>query len=247
MQKWNKSNKKTENPLSNPPFVTNNNLTPTIELLAGGARWAARKGTSALYVNWKDNYEKHCNTTGVNWSYPIESHMDDYRSLITTALETSGFEITYTGDIPDDLTSFDLIVLFVYFAIEPHHEPLIRDFIENGGGVVLLSGSPGYLISYSKNLYTDTNLEKIQDWFGAGTYLNTGGTVRIACDNPFGTSITTSEIIKIGTSNSFYAAVNSLNANSKPIAFWESGSVFAFTHEYGSGRVYYQASFGRRS
>jgi hypothetical protein len=37
------------------------------------------------------------------------------------------------------------------------------------------------------------------------------------------------------------AAVSSLESNANPVGFWDSGLVFAFTHEFGKGRVYYQA------
>ncbi|MHA2347730.1 MAG: hypothetical protein ACXACP_13505, partial [Candidatus Hodarchaeales archaeon] len=101
-------NKKTEEPILPPSPDSNTNITlsSSLKLLAGGIEWAAQEGKAVLFVNWKDNYENHHNTDGVNWLYPIDADIDEYRTLITAALEYSRFRITYSGDIPVDLTSF---------------------------------------------------------------------------------------------------------------------------------------------
>ena len=54
-------NKKTDTPTPTPTPTqkdsTNSTLNPTLELLAGGARWAAQNGYNALYINWEYNYQ----------------------------------------------------------------------------------------------------------------------------------------------------------------------------------------------
>jgi hypothetical protein len=226
---------------STPQFA----MSPSLELFGAGARWAARNGTSALYVNWKDNWNAHHSTDGGNWVWFGEAAMDNWRSSITNALQQSGFQVKHAGDIPESLDSYDLVVLSAYYAVEPRHEPLIRDYILNGGSIVMWAGAPCYLPAYSKTLSTNTNLTSIQEWFGSSYYINAGGLAITAFDNPFGTSLQENDVV-LRTSGFTYAGVHSLAGTAQAIAFWSSGvifggAIFAFTHEYGAGRVYYQA------
>ena len=87
--------------------------------------------------------------------------MSNYRSSIIIALESSGFEVTTAGDIPEDLSNYDLVVIFAYYAVEPRHEPQIREYVYNGGNVVFIAASQNYLTSYSKSLTCNSNLEQI--------------------------------------------------------------------------------------
>ena len=231
--------RKTDTP--SPPNDSNMSLTPPLQLLSGGAKWAAQGGKTALYVNWRDNWAAHHLTDGAGWNwYWSESKMDKYTSSTTTALEHAGLEVTLAGDIPDNLSGYDLVVISAYYAVEPRHEPLIKDYVFNGGSVIFWAGAQCYLTGYSKTMSAGTDLTSIQEWFGCSKYLNTEGTVHPAFDNPFGTELLTNDILFSGEIP-WHAGVTSLNADSQAIAFWNSGAVFAFTHEYGDGRVYYQA------
>ncbi len=143
-------NKKTDSPIPTQTLAPNNsiltNLNPSLELLAGGARWAAQEGNSALYINWLDNYKSHHTIDGIDWVwYGSETKMDLMQVSIIAALELTGFEVTLTGDVPDDLTPYDVIVMYAYYAVEPHLEFLILEYIYNGGNVVLLYGIPTIL------------------------------------------------------------------------------------------------------
>ncbi len=234
-------------PSPTPQTPTKSELQPSLELLSGGARWAAREGKSALYVNWLDNWNAHHLSGGADWEWFSEASMQNWRSSITAALEQAGFEVTLSGDIPDDFNSYDLVVLFAYYAVEPQHEPLIRDYILNGGSLVVLAGTQQYLTVYSKSLstspsyfgdFSDENTS-MQEWFGCSGYVNTGGSASPAFDYPFETSLSVNDILFSGVPT--HAGVNSLNENATAIAFWSSGDIFAFTYEYGDGRIYYQA------
>ena len=167
--------------------------------------------------------------------------MSNYRFSIITTLEVSGFEVTTAGDIPENLSNYDLVFFFAYYAVEPRHEPLIKDYIYNGGNVVFIAATQNYLTSYSKTLSCNSNLEQIENWFGASTFLNRGGPTRTVFDNPFGTSLTSNE--NLITCQSSASAVTSLSSSAKVIAVYDSGEVFAFTHEFGAGRVYYQVAY----
>ena len=234
-------NKKIFTPTSTPTPTLNTNITlnPTLELLAGGTKWAAQEGKTVLYINWLDNRITSDSPTGSNLEKKSEKTLSGWRTSIISALEQTNLEVTPAGNLPENLTKYDVVVIFAYYAVEPQYEPLIKEYIKNGGGVVLIAGTPCYLAAYSKSLSCTTNLQKIKEWFGAGTYVNAGGNSRVAFDNPFGSNLSTNEILYTSAPND--ASVGSLSSNAKPIAYLDSGQVFAFTYEYGLGRVYYQA------
>jgi hypothetical protein len=223
---------------------------PSLVLFGAGARWAARNGTSALFVNWKDNWAAHHLTDGANWDWIPESYMERTCSSITNALQQSGFDVTLAGEIPNSLGDYDLVVLHAYYAIEPRHESIIRDYVLNGGNVVMLAATQAYFTVYSKSRspYSSVSARSgndflsLQEWFGASNYVNEGGSASPAFDNPFGTFLSQSDLVFTRSGVPKHAGFSSLSADAKAIAFWSSGAVFAFTHEYGDGRVYYQST-----
>lgn len=216
-------------------------LPASMILLGGASRWAAGNGNSALYVNWKDNYLAHHLTDGVNWGpWPQESDMDDWRIAVSYALAQYGFNVVFAGDIPANLNDYDLVVILAYWAVEPKHAQLIQNYLAGGGGVVLLSGVPPYFVDYEKDWWTTTNLNSIHDWFGASWYVNVGGSATVTIDNPFNTGLPAGETLcsGVGYSN---AAVDSLDSDTQIVATWSCGCPYGFTHEYGQGKLYYQA------
>lgn len=224
--------------------MSSDSLPPSLTLLGGGAKWAAGNGSQALFVNWKDNWLAHHSTDGADWHWGswITSNMDDWRYTISSTLLQYGFDVEFAADIPETLEGFDVVVLSAYYAIEPQHNQQMREYISNGGGVVLLKGVPCFFPAYDKDLWTTTNLRSIQDWFGASRYANTNGDAIVTIGNPFGTDILDgfTLIEDVGPSA---AAIIELNETAQIVAQWESGEVCAFSHEFGLGRVYYQAAF----
>lgn len=240
-------NRKTDEPLPSPsPSPTpvfDDSLTPSLKLLGGGARWASPEGKNALYINHKDHWEAHHLTDGVDWGpWFSEKTMDKWRASVAATLEQAGFEVTFAGDVPEDLSGYDLVVFEAMWAVEPKHVPLVRDYLSNGGGVVIWGGVPCYFSAYCKDrwpyLVGGTDLSSYQDWFGAQGFANTNGNANLVVDKPFGTELSNGETVFSGTGSA--KAVHTLNEDAQVIAFWESGPVFAFTHEYNEGRVYYQ-------
>jgi hypothetical protein len=220
-------------------------LPPTLTLLGGASKWAAGNGTTALYVDWKDNWLIHHQTDGANWGpWSAEADLDNLRFSVGKALTDYGLNVVYAGDIPENLTGYDLLVLEAYYAVEPKDAPLIRDFIQNGGGVVLLSGVPCYLVAYCKDYWPyrfgGSDLSSIQEWFGASCYVNTGGYANVSVDNPFDLPLMTGDSLVEGVGYSC-ASVAGLNNDTQTVAEWGTGESFAFSHLYGAGRVYYQA------
>jgi hypothetical protein len=223
----------------------NSSLTPSLKLLGGGARWAARNGTSALYINEKDNWVAHHLTDGADWGpWLPESVMDNWRSLISSTLEQAGFEVTFAGDIPKSLNSYDLVVIEASWAVEPRHVQLVKEYLSSGGGLVILRGVPCYFNVYCKDHWPGeigADLTPIQEWFGSSVYVNIHGYSRLIVDKPFGTDLANKTIVYNGLTGS-EKGVTSLNSSAQTIALWEWGSIyaFAFTYEYGTGRLYYQ-------
>jgi hypothetical protein len=221
-------------------------LSPSLALLGGGAKWAAGNGSSVLYVDWKDSWVNHHLTDGASWGpWPLEESMDNWTTWVSDALTSNGLNVHLAGDIPDNLTGYDLVVLHAYWAIEPRHEPLLHEFIANGGGVVVLSGAAEFLRHYCKDWWTyalplDNASELVNEWLGSNYYINTGGLARVTVDSPLNTSLAYNSVLfdSPGWSN---AAVSGLHDGCNVVATWDSGLAFAYTYSYGSGRVYYQA------
>ena len=227
-----------------PTTSSNESLTPSLKLLAGGAKWVAPNGTSALYVNHKDNWAAHHLTDGADWGpWFSETTMDNWRSSTSSILEQAGFAVTFAGDIPETLKDYDLVVIEAVWAVEPKHVPLIKDYLSNGGGVVILRSVPCYLSVYCKDHWPGTSgadLTSIQEWFGGSTYQNLCGQARLVVDNPFGTDLAYDDVVYTGFAGS-EKGITSLNSNAQAVATWEGSScAFAFTYEYGKGRLYYQ-------
>lgn len=229
-------------------FLASVTLPPSLILLGGGTQWAGHNGSSALYVDWKDNWVAHHETDGVDWGpWPLESDMDDMRFSAAYVLEKFGFNVQFAGDMPESLSGYDVVVIHAYWTVEPRHEALIREYVSNGGGVVLLSGVPEFLRCYCKDWWTyrcgsDFSSLNMSQWLGADYYVNTGGYANLTVDNPFGTLLQANDTLIEGSGYS-NAAEGGLHNDSQIIALWWTGPVFAFTHEFGAGRVYYQATF----
>src|SRR4030042_221065 len=63
---------------------TSTNMSTSLTLLGGGARWAGRNGTSALYIDWKDNWLNHHLTDGASWGpWPEEAYMDNLTASVS--------------------------------------------------------------------------------------------------------------------------------------------------------------------
>ena len=218
-------------------------LTPSATLFGAGARWASENGTSVLYVDWLDNYYAH-NDSG--WGpYWGEGYLAAIKNTTVTALEQQGFDVTCVADVPNDISSYDLVVFEAYYAVEPKHVSLVRDYLADGGSVIVTGGAPCYFSTYCKDMWPyitgGQNLAALQDWFGSAYYINSGGRANLVFDNPFGTSLS--------TQTAFYyidaygaAGVASMSNRTQVLATWQDGTVFAFTHEYGTGRLYYQVA-----
>jgi len=245
------TNAYTPNPL-NPPYIP-----PSMTLLAAGAQWAAQNGTQTLFIDWEDNYLAHGNTDGINWGpWPNETDMMNWTDSIYYMLTQAGLNVTLAGDIPSDLSGYNLLVIQAYWACTPSLLAEVANFIAGGGGVVLLSGVPEFFRTYctswwTYDLPTDPLSENMSQVFACdGNYFNTGGYANVTVDNPFGTTLMSADTLyeSAGLSN---AGIYNPENGAQVIAEWNPGlyglgdylPAFAYTYQYGLGRVYYQASF----
>lgn len=208
---------------------------PSLMLLGAGTKWAAGgEGGMALYVNWQDNLFLHPNPWGPTYTEPNPGDSISY------ILKKNGLQVELAGDIPADLSPYAVVVVTAYWAVEPVHESLFREYVAKGGGVVLVAGVPVFFETYCKDFWCDTwYLPNVQEWFGAGHYANTEGTARATVDNPFGTSLKAGDVVTECPEGSC-AAVYSLAVGAEEIARWDDGNTFAF-HYAPAGRSYYQA------
>jgi len=217
-------------------------LPPSLMLLGAGASWAAAGGNSALYIGWLENIIAHPNPW---WYYYYTlSVAAEWDAVIVHALRQYGLSVDFAGDIPTltDISAYSVVVISAVWACEPSNEPIVRSYISSGGGVVLIGGVPCYFAHYDKDWWIPTDLSPIQEWFGASTYLNSGWDAIVSVDNPFGTSLMAGDSLGFYPAM-WYGAVTGLHADANIIATWTMGPAFSFTHTYGAGRVYYQASF----
>ena len=233
-------------PVPLPTDIPKNGLTPSATLLGAGARWAAQKGISALYIDWLDNYKAHHFSDGANWGpYWNENYLSAIKNTTLTALEQQGFTVTCMADLPDNISNYNLVVFEAWFAVEPKDNQIVRDYLTNGGNVVIIGGVPCFFSTYCKDMWPGVtngqNLTSLQDWFGSSLFVNAGGTANLVVDNPLGTSLQTQNKFYFIDAYGCYS-LTSMNNDSTVLARWSSGTVFAFTHEYGNGRVYYQAA-----
>jgi hypothetical protein len=232
----------TPTPTPTPPSI--DNFSVSMQLFAAGAKWAAQNGTSALYVNWYDNYVAH-HLSDPSWGpYWREGQLGEIKNITVNALEQQGFTVTCVGDVPSDLSSYNLVIFEAWFACEPSQVQQVREYLAGGGNVVVIGGAPCYFATYCKDMWPyvsgGENLATLEDWFGSAQFVNSGGTANLVVDKPFGLPLQSqSQIYRIDAYGCY--ALASMGNDTQVLARWADGAVYAFTHEYGNGRVYYQA------
>jgi hypothetical protein len=227
-----------------PPTSSPSSIDASMVLFGAGVKWAANGGQSVLYVNWYDNYCAH-NLSNPSWGpYWREGELEQVKNRTIEVLEQQGFKVTCVGDVPRDLAGYSVVLFEAWFAIEPAHVELVGDYLANGGNVVITGCAPCYFSTYCRNLWPyqtgGENLLALQDWFGSAQFVNSGGTAKLVVDKPFGTNLNHDSTIYNIDGYGCYA-LTSMSSDAQIIARWLNGPVYAFTHEFGNGRIYYQA------
>jgi hypothetical protein len=149
--------------------------------------------------------------------------MDNWKTSISFALKTAGFEVTIAGDVPEDLSNYDLVVFGALWAVEPKHSTLVREYLSTGGGVIVMGGVPCYFSVYCKDRWPyrfgGTDLSSFEDWFGAGSFVNTKGIARLV-NETFESTLYRDDIVYSGIGSE--KAVSHLSNDSQIVALWDS-------------------------
>lgn len=172
---------------------------------------------------------------------------------VIQTLRSAGFNITVASELDEkiitDLKKYQLIVVVKYEVCCQKLANALKEFVAQGGGVMLYGGVPAVL-PHPKTPADAwhngfKNIEYISEWFGAGGYENIGGKASLVQQNPFNTRLPKDTVLNSvdGRSNA-RIIMGGINKKTKVIARWQSGDIYAFTHNYKDGRVYYQAYLG---
>ena len=235
------------NRIEESPQPSQSELLPSQALFAAGMRWASPNGTQALYINWKDDWLLHGQTDGASWGpWDALETMDAWRNAVTQGLREGGFNITYAGEVPNSLKGYDLVVIeAAWGATHPNNAPEIRRFIAEGGGVAMINITPCFLCvdCYDRWPYIlgGTDLTSISDWFGYSNYYNLQGAAYPCFNHPLGTSLLASDQLFWTYEGSAASVINPVGNCSVIAQYPADGTPFAFTHEFGLGRLYWQA------
>jgi len=226
------------------PSILPTDLDPSMTLFAAGATWAANNGTSVLYINWYDTYCEH-HVSDPDWGpWWREGQMVEIKNVTVNLLEQLGFTVTCTGEMPEALAGYDLVVFESWFAVEPKHVQLVREYLADGGNIVVIGGVPCYFATYCRDMWPyvtgGTNLAALSDWFGSAQFANSGGEAKLVVDKPFGAPLEKDSTIYQIDAYGCYA-LTSMSSDAQVLARWGNDLVYSFTYEYDGGRVFYQA------
>ncbi len=153
---------------------------------------------------------------------------------IDEMLIQAGLGIKHFNAIPSDLSDYTLLIVSDDGACNSTTASYINNFVQNGAGAIIMSGTPALLAGNTVDLST------IRDWFGAGLYGNDGGYGTVTVPNPFGTDLVVDDVVDYSAA-SLAAAVYNLESDATLISKWASGGAHSFSNRFGQGRVFYYA------
>lgn len=155
------------------------------------------------------------------------------RSEIAALVEPHGaavLPVPTSPDLPDEALGADLIVL-ASRTLSPAGQARLRQYLEQGGAVLLGGATPFYLVGQ------DVELAKIALWLGAERYGNYAGPAVPAGDMALTRGIEPDETLQAtGSSACLYQPLGAA-----PILTAGSGGrgMLALAHRFGRGRVGY--------
>jgi len=148
----------------------------------------------------------------------------------------NGLGIKHDTAIPNDLSDYNILIVSDDGACNSTTANYISIFLQDGGGAILMGGTPNPLAGNTDDL------SSISDWFGAGTYGNDCGYGTLV-NNYFGTPLSVNDKLDYTSTNTCgSASVYNLNPESVEISAWSGGGrTHSFIHSFGLGRVFYYA------
>lgn len=157
--------------------------------------------------------------------------------VVSQVFDEIGLKTTISATIPADLSEYDLVFCREYSACTPATAPYIENFVKNGGGAILIGGTPS---TFGGGGWSCRN---ISEWFGTAEYSNVGvSDALVSINNPLGTSLLANDVIEHSTGWGG-AAVNNVAGDATILAQWDYGSdnIHSFIRSFQSGRVAFWA------
>ncbi|HEY8139886.1 MAG TPA: hypothetical protein VIE86_02255 [Nitrososphaera sp.] len=109
----------------------------------------------------------------------------------------------------------------------------IQSYVEDGGGYVYLASAA-----------VPTDLEANYQWIGARSlgFSGVGDIVTVSMDNPLGTSLLEGDVLKQQAPEQSGAVwVDDLEPGAGTLANYSGGEAFAYSYQYGLGKIYFQS------
>ena len=133
-------------------------------------------------------------------------------------------------DVPSDLSGYNVIIAGGSADTELD---VIRTYVEDGGGYVFMSAA-AQTLDFETNSY----------WLGARSFgyegLSTNATV--STDHPLGADLLADVLLMQQAPEESGAIWVELEPGAERLAQYGTGNTFAYSYEFGDGRVYFQAS-----
>ncbi len=151
-------------------------------------------------------------------------------SLIVEMLEDEGYSVTLNSTIPSELDSYNVVVLEGNLG-SPDLDGL-EDYVEDGGGLVYLSGAAESL-----------DLASNYDWLGAHSvaFSGLGENATVSIGDPLGSGLLANDPLMLqAPEQSGAIGVSNLEGGAVVLAQYTNGNAFAYSYEPG-GKVYFHA------
>ena len=151
---------------------------------------------------------------------------------VISLLEDENYALTESSSLPSDLGEFNVVVIKGNHDLGSSLDGL-RSYVEGGGGLVYLSFATETL-----------DLPSNHDWIGAQSYGITapGENATVSVEDPLGSGLPLgAELSKHSSTEPGSLSVGDLESGAQVLAAYTAGGVFAYSYEYGEGRVYFQA------
>lgn len=163
-------------------------------------------------------------------SQPLALHYGASDSPIIEVMEDEGYVVESTV-VFSDPSSYDVVIL--EGSLDSQGMSDIIDYVENGGGLVYLSGAAESL-----------DLEANHGLLGAQAlgFSGFGDNATISSSGPFGSNLLAGDPVRLQSAEQSGALwVNNLESGADSLASYASGNVFAYSYEPAGARVYFQA------
>lgn len=151
-------------------------------------------------------------------------------SLIKEELMKQGFTVLSTEKLPDNLHNYRIVVMSDIGRDAILESKKLKEYVQNGGGLVFLSGSAYWLQQTEHN------------WLGFSSagYTSDGESAFIATDRPFDTELVKGNFLKQQSHNEHGAQYVQIISGDVDGSY-SGGGTYAYHTSYGLGRIYYQA------